>query len=481
MDKSLFDLITDAIITNSPKDVTIDERTLASELIESEKKGEPCSLYDFLPRTYRGKNLVLTHHLIYIFRCIVLFFIAIVYALFDLLHKIFTGEWKSRLLTPEEHKTKDPKEKWAKKLHTEKWRGIPSSTGLNAILVIVTLLTAIITLVLGLHFLIKEVVLSDNNCRINHYGIVTFDQGCLEEQHFFLLNAATFWTPTGISLSKGDKVYITASGSMYSDIDNMVEAAQNNTKPHYPRSNFYKNYQKMDQDAYYCIYGRYSQDTINKDNKPAYGSLLYQICDEVRKPKPFNDEGDPFAVRQINFAKFKNPIYKDNRYHFKAHKSGMLYFSFNDVLLDNAMIDTIVKHKDSSPQLYSFLIKVDSAFRKSIDTITDDTTKCQAIKDSIISQMLSDSLDSLIWFDDNFGEALVNIRVEKNIWNSQLPFHKKMLVAFYRKMDALYTKTEKGFPIDFLRSGLLIVISLILLWFGVDAFISERLKKKEAA
>ena len=481
MDKSLFDLITDAIITNSPKDVTIDERTLASELIESEKKGEPFSLYDFLPRTYRGKNLVLTHHLIYIFRCVVLFFIAIIYALFDLLHKIFTGEWKSRLLTTEEHEARDPNKKWAKKLHTEKWRGIPSSTGLNAILIIVTLIIAIITLVWGLHFLTKEVVLSDNNCRVNHYGIVTFDQGCLEEQHFFLLNAATFWAPTGIALSKGDKVYITASGSMYSDVDDMVKSAGCNTQPLYLRSRFYNEYDKMGEDAEYCIYGRYFQDTIDKENKPAYGSLLYQICDEVSKPKSFNDEHNPSAVRQINFAKFKKTKYKDSRYHFKAHKSGMLYFSFNDVLLDSAMIDTIVKHKDSSPQLYSFLIKVDSAFRKSIDSITDDTTKCQAIKDSIISQMLSDSLDSLIWFDDNFGEALVNIRVEKNIWNSQLPFHKKLLVAFYRRMDALYTKTEKGFPLDFLRSGLLIVILLILLWFGVDAFISERLKKKEAA
>lgn len=467
MDKSLFDLITDAIVTNSPKDVTIEERTLATELIESEKEGVPFSLYDFLPRKYSGKNLVLTHHLIYFFRCIVLFFIAIVYAIFDLLHKIFTGEWKSKPLTDKIREKKIPNEDWIQKLHPEKWRGIQSSTGLNAIIVIVTLLTAIIILVLGLHFLIKEVVLSDNNCRVNHYGIVTFDQGCLEEQHFFLLNAATFWTNTGIALSKGDKVYITASGSMYSDIDNMVEAAKKNKEPLYPRSNFYKSYRKMDPDANYCIYGRYSKDTTDKDNKPAYGSLLYQICDEVREPKPYNDDRDPSAVRQINFAKFKNPIYKDNRYHFKAHKSGILYFSFNDILLDSAIIATVVNKKDESPQLYRSLVKSNMYVRKA--------SAATAVK------LLNDTLDSLIWFDDNFGEALVNIRVEKNIWNSQLPFHKKMLVAFYRKMDALYTKTEKGFPIDFLRSGLLIVILLILMWFGVDAFVSERLKKKETA
>lgn len=465
MDNSLLNLIKQAIITHSEKDVTIHERTLATELIDSEKSNDPFSLYDFLPRSYRGKNLVFTRHLIYIFRCIALFFIALCYALYDLLHKIFTGEWKSKPLDAEVRKRRIPQKKWIKKLHPEKWRGIQSSTGLNAILLTATLIAAIIALVWGLHFLIKEVVLSDNNCRVNHYGIVTFDQGCLEEQHFFLLNAATFWTNTGIALSKGDKVYMTASGSMYSDIDNMVKSAYVNKKPLYSRSRFYKKYNKMDEDAEYCIYGRYPQDTIDESNKPVFGSLLYQICDEVRNPKPFNDERDPYAVRQINFAKFKNPIYKDNRYHFKADKSGILYFSFNDILLDSAMIATIVNKKNECPQLYRSLVKSDMSVRKA--------SAFTAVK------RLNKILDSLIWFDDNFGEALINIRVEKDIWNSQLSFHKKMLVALYRKMNALYTKTEDGFPLDFLRSGLLIMILVILLWFGVDAAISNRLKKSK--
>ena len=86
----------------------------------------------------------------------------------------------------------------------------------------------------------------------------------------------------------------------------------------------------------------------------------------------------------------------------------------------------------------------------------------------------------MIWFEDNFGEALINIRVEKNIWNAHLPFHKKMLVAYYRTMNALYTKTEKGFPIDFLQSGLLIFILLVLAWFGFDAIVSDQLKKRNS-
>lgn len=466
MKKSLFDFITEAIVTNSPKDVTIHERTLATELIDSEKNYDPFSLYDFLPRTYSGKNLVLTRHLIYFFRCVVLFFIALCYALYDLLHRIFTGNWKSKPLEEEVRERRIPNKEWIKKLHPEKWRGIQSSSGLNAIILIVMLIITLIALVWGLHFLLKEVVLSDNDCRVNHYGIVTFDQGCLEEQHFFLLNAASFWTNTGIALSKGDKVYITASGSMYSDVDNMVDAANCNKTLLYPRSNFYKQYNKKDMDAEYCIYGRYFKDTVDGQNKPVYGSLLYQICNEVNGPKPYNDEHNPTAVRQINFAKNTKNIFKDKRYYFIADKSGILYFSFNDILLDNNMIDIIIENQNRSPQIYRDLTK-------------NDYTCCKDCPCSI--RRLKARVDPQIWFKDNFGEALINIRVEKNVWNTHLPLHKKILVTLYRRMNALYTKTEKGFPMDFLQSGLLIVILMILLWFGADSAISYRLKKKKVS
>lgn len=469
MGKSLISLIKEAIVSHSEKNVTIHERTLVTELIEAEKKRNPFSLCDFLPRKYSGKNFVLTRHLIYIYRCIVLFFIALFYAVYDLLHKICTGEWKSKALDKKFIEDRIPDEKRRKKLHTEKWRGIESSTGLNAIIFICTLVFTIITLIWGLHFLLKEVVLPDNDCQVNHYGIVTFDQGCLEEQHFFLLNAATFWANTGIAVSKGDKVYITASGSMYSDVDDMIDAAADNKCLLYPRSDFYKLYREMDQDAEYCIYGRFYNDTTDRDNKPVFGSLLYQICDEVGGPKCYNDSLYPTVVKQINFAKNKNSLFGDKRYHFKAKNSGILYFSFNDILLDDSIIDAIIKnHGKKSVEVYNSLMK----------KIPKDSVCC-SFQDTCF--WLKSRVDSLIWFEDNLGEALINIRVERNVWHSHLPLHKKLMIAFYRKMNSLYTKTENGFPIDFLRSGLLLMILIVLLWFGIDTAVSNSLKKSKAA
>lgn len=467
MGKSLFDLITEAIVTSSPKDVIVHERTLASELMDSEKAGDPFALYDFLPPNYRGKNLVLTRHVIRIFRNVVLFFIALCYALYDLLHKLFTGEWKSEKLSEEIRKRRIPDKKWINRLHPEKWRGIKSSSGINAIIIVSMLIMTIIALVYGLNFLTKEVVLPDYDSHVNQYGVVTLNQGCLEDHHFFLLNAASFWSKTGIAVSKGDKVYITASGSMYSDVGEMVKTAKDNKASLYPRSDFHKKYLNMEPAAKFCIYGRYPDDTIEKDNKPVFGSLLYQIGDEVRGPKSYNDERNPSVVRQINFAKNKNSLFKDKRYYFIAHKSGMLYFSFNDILLDNSTIDQILADRKESSLVYYDLIKSTPCYKHNC---------CHSEKPCpYMVNYIKKEVDSLIWFEDNIGEALINVRVEKNVWKSQLPLHKKMLIAFYRRMDAYNIKTENGF----LQSGLFNVILAIVLWLGADVFISEKLKKRK--
>lgn len=451
MSKSLIDLIKQAILTESPQDISIDDRSLASELIESDKDGDPFALYDFLPRSYRGKNLVLTRHLLYFLRCVVLVFIGVSYLFYGLLYLIVTGKRKSKPLDEEVRARRIPNKKWIQRLHTEKWRGLKASSGLNTIILVVTLVGATIILAWGTHFFIKEVMLPDNNSSINGYGVVTIDQGCFEEQHFCLLNAATFWAPTGIAVSEGDKVFITASGSMYSDVGDMVKAAIDNNTLKYPRSSFHSHYNEMDANAIYCVYGRYQKDRDpkeHKDNQPVFGSLLYQICDEVNGPRPFNDDNNPDAVKQINFAHYKNT--KEKRFNFKSEESGMLYFSFNDILLDDATIDGIIKNKDDghSREIYDSLIR----------TIPD----CSLCPHLAGCWNFRNEVDSLIWFDDNFGEALINVRIQKNIRNSPLLFHKKVMMASYR----------------FWHNNYLMVMLIILSWFVLDFVVSRILKKK---
>lgn len=477
MDKSIFNLIKQAIITHSPKDVTIHERPLATELIKPEKK-DYFSLYDFLPPSYLGKKLILTRYLIYIGRVVILFIIAVIYAIYDLLHRIVTGAWKSEVCTPEKRagiiEEKDEKEnenekkkgnRWKKCLqsHPIRLRCIRSSSGLNSLILVFVLTISVLMLVFGFHFLIKEVVLPDNNSRINSYGVVSIDQGCLEEQHFFLLNSATFWTNTGIAVTEGDKVFITASGSMYSAIDDMSRAARENRKLNYTRSNFLGNYEKMGAGAEYCVYGRFPQDTI-----PAYGSLLYQICDEIRGPQPFNTIANPKAVKQINFAKYREANDIEKRYWFEADKSGLLYFTFNDVLLDDQMIDSIINDSSNTSLMCRSLKKLCHPQRDEAKLGTENIDTVKWLKTNV---------DSLIWFEDNFGEALINVRIEKKISNTQIDWRQKILLRYYRLLRSLYTETERGFWYDFFHSGLLILLLMGLGWFSLDVFVSNRLNR----
>lgn len=474
MDKSIFNLIKQAIITHSSKDVTIHERPLATELIESEKK-DYFSPYDFLPPSYLGKKLILTRYLIYIGRVVILFIIAVIYAIYDLLHRIVTGEWKSEVCTPKKRdgiiEEKDEKEneneekkenRWKKwlQLHPIRLRRIRSSSGLNSLILVFVLTISVLMLVFGFHFLIKEVVLPDNNSRINSYGVVSIDQGCLEEQHFFLLNSATFWTNTGIAVTEGDEVYITASGSMYSDIDDMSNAAKDNRKTLYSRSNFLCKYDTIEPDAEYCIYGRFRNDRHIPGNKPAYGSLLYQICDEIQGPRPYNTETDSIAVKQINFAKYKEDNRIDKRYRFKADKSGLFYFTFNDILLDDQMIDLIMSKTSETRES---LIDI---YTKYYDKSSLDTVK-----------WVKTNVDSLIWFEDNYGEALINVRIEKKISNTHIDWRQKILLRYYRLLRSLYTETEQGFWYDFFHSGLLVLMLIVLGWFTLDVFVSNRLNR----
>jgi hypothetical protein len=408
---SLISAIYDAIFTETPSDVTINERSFVSVLLDSNNK-ESLSKEDFRIHSYKGKSLILTRHLVhFVVTYVVLGIIWLIYFFYNFMHWCATG----------------------------RWRGTKSSSGINFIIGSTVLIATIIILIYILAFLIKDVVLSPNNARINNKGVITVDQPCLETHSFFLLNAATFWTSTDIQISKDDEIFITASGSIYSDVGNMYKAAVTNDTLLYQRNIFAPNVNiNKDATVKYCIYGRYRDDTLHKKDKeyPRYGSLLYQICTNHKGPVAFNDSHKTNAVRQMNFSN------KDNEFHFTADKSGVLYLTFNDILLDTVMFDRIV---------------FDNGYMKGeLDSI--GFTKNDCIN------------NSRIWFQDNLGEVLVNVRIEKNIWKSDLPFYKKVVVAAYRKINYLSIQSSVAW---------IIVLISIMLWFIIDGLIiSNKYKKR---
>lgn len=409
---SLISAIKDAIFTETPGNVTVNERSLLSVMLDNDNNGKSLSWDNFKIKIHKGEPLLITRIIIQVLRDIVLGFIGIVYLCYNVFHWIITG----------------------------KWRGMHPSSGINAIISLVTLISAIVTLIYIFAFFMIDVVIAPNNARTNSRGVITIDQPCLESHSFFLLNSATCWTPTDIQISEGDKVYVTASGSMYSDIGNMYEKALNNDTLDYSRSSLYPHIisSQDTSDVKYCIYGRYKNDRCKSFNEyPRYGSVLYQICNNHKGPILYNDSVHPNEVKQLNFND-KNQVCN------YAKKSGFLYLTFNDILLDKETFENIKKDNRD-------------IWKK--EFVKTGKTSYDSIK------------DSKIWFQDNIGEILVNVRIEKNILNSDLPWYKKILMLVYRDIDHSVNQS-------FFGTYLGILVTYISIFLLFDILISTLLRVK---
>lgn len=425
---SLISTIRQAIFTETSSNVSINQHSFVDMLIEDGGKRDAFSAEDFKCKSYRDKSLILSHHFLHFLKVLVLGLIWCVYAIYNLLHRLFTGEW----------------------------RGMKSSSGINIVILTLVTIFSIVSLMYILMFLIRDVVLAPNNAYINSKGVVTVTQPCYETQSFFLLNAATYWTSTDIHISEGDRVYITASGSMYSDIGEVFEAADKNHSLLYQRSGFgtTKPISLDTIDVQYCIYGRYKKDRTNNVYTDArFGSLLYQIAQPHGGPIDYNTDDKPNEVQQANFC---NKRGKSKTYKFKAKKSGTLYLTFNDILLDEATIDVLIR--DKPPQIWADI-------NKSMLGGNKDSISC--LKNTIIEHVG----DPLIWFQDNVGEILVNVRIEKNIWKSDMRWYKRIACSFYRYIDHCWNK-------PFLESPLPCTIIFVVLYFGIDMTVSTFIKRR---
>lgn len=445
MSSSIISTIKQAILTETPSDVSIRERSLVSFLIEKNGEGEPLTWSDFKIKLNLEKPLVITRFFIQLLNKIILAGIWLFYGAYNIIHKILTG----------------------------RWRGMKPSSGINTVILATTLIMAIIVLLGMLMFLIRDVVFAPNTAHVNSKGVLTVDQPCYVTQSFFLLNAATYWTSTDISISKGDRVFLSASGSMYSDIGDVYSAAYKNDTLLYHRSAFGPFLPNANDTigVKYCIFGRYPKDRKDTCLKTAarYGSLLFQICNSHAGPKDYNDDNDECAIQQVNFAEFvydrdnsginylKNLINSKRQYSFVANKSGVLYLTFNDILLDNAMIDTLVRDSTRATTIWNDL----------------KTTLLNNVHDSNLVDSLKCKIkDSTIWFQDNVGEILVNIRIEKNIWESDMRWYKKPVIWFYRVFEKCSTKPFWGYILPQ-------VFLIIFAYFGIDIFISSILRRRK--
>ena len=377
-------------------------------------------------------------------------------------------------------------------------RDLSQSPRFNFIVFITACTFYIMLIVAILIFFIKSVLLFKTDARVNEYGAISMPQSCERENYMFLLNTATFWDNSGIKVIEGDEVSITVSGSFFSDIDEMYKSALNNKKPKFDRTyvTFDKSREsKPDTSVHSYFLLTNIKDILKVDSfskpfdadkeSPTFGSLLVAIRD-ASEHKPFN---------QDSIFRKKDP--DDNKpLTFIADRAGYLNFAVNDEYFDKTCFN-IVKDSinlqtkleiyniariskiqyETFKKTYKEILHPDSNANSSYYYFTEadlETIK----KDTVLQTVLGfkgkvDTLTSWatwnediakMWYSDNVGDILINVRIKRNQVQGNI-FKPSMMTKSYRMVEDFFL-TPKFWENK--RNTLILFVILVILWLSID-------------
>ena len=312
---------------------------------------------------------------------------------------------------------------WLASRLTGKRKNLRQSIRTNSVILMGGIVATITMIVVMLVFFIKDVLLFPADNHINDYGTVTMAQPCGVEHNVLLVNSSEFWAETGIRVVEGDLVKIAASGAFYGNLVDFHDSALKNRKRRYAPDNFHwkvedspsliqkfkqwvVNEDVVNDDTRFCVYGR------NGERDARYGSLLYQIKGEGEMAAVKNCSNEDQVIFQVN------PL-KDQAFEFTAEKSGVLCFAINDIYLDDsALVNEIIA---SDLQKYEDFKKDPTKERPllseyTLSRIEKDSVACVNFRDSVLAGNQS------MWYDDNIGEILINVNIERKEPGNLLSF-----------------------------------------------------------
>ena len=307
-----------------------------------------------------------------------------------------------------------------------------------------------IIIVLTAAFFLRNILFFPQRSSTNTYGTITRSQPASTEFSMFLLNSAKPWSPTGITVSKGDRVYVSVSGAYYGSMSDIEKAARYNKSKKYAVKDFIhlgdeskdpNSHNQIDSINHYCVFGR------EKWDKHAHiGSLLLQVHPEGSIPSSKNryhretfwrrlfhhrDTVDIIQMPVIRAEKqySKWPEFKKSKvFNFYASHSGTLSVMVNDVYFPKE--DAEFRNRIGQLDSIQFRKLFGDEFSKGLSFRRDGSgTLTQASLDTMNTRLLK---NPSVWYDDNVGEVLVNVKVERKRSQEGFAFDDLFLHAYLR-------------------------------------------------
>lgn len=300
----------------------------------------------------------------------------------------------------------------------------------NFFLFVVMVVGFVLLLVsLGAYFM-RDVIMFPKNGYSNQSGAVVMEQPFASTHYLYLFNSAIPWSNTGIEVLKGDEITISASGGFSNDIAEQKLSAERNMKK--PDFQYINPGYKLREDNYNAPELlkkiRLYPDAFTNGEKSRYGSLLYSIA-----PETGGGVDDTLTrIYQLDVVNGRNPIIAD--------RDGVLRVSINDIYFSEAVVDTLIHGLKSD---------MNSLSRDSVISKLNKSLPEVAWIDNAIANV-GGARNSLknhpsIWFDDNNGEILLNIKVRRNPWmQSDKTMPDKIYGGIFGGIDSLPEKAMSG-------------------------------------
>ena len=322
-------------------------------------------------------------------------------------------------------------------------------------------------------FFLNDVLLFKSKNFITENGSIKMEQPCGREHYMFLYNTAVCWENTGIQISAGDNVEISASGAFYGKISDLSESAKSNCELEYPWYNAALNRGELICDSILepCMY---------KGEGAHFGSMLIQIHPENI------GHNYHYTGNDSDFIKGEVLQLQPQKTEFEANISGLLYVAVNDIYLDEKSVDQIIQLKENGH---------DTVYERLIGRYKDNNIISKIFGDDYLND-LSNVASKIVgirnWTDTIIENKCVNDDLElidcinffKECHNSKVVFSSQLKICEDLLLSANIGNltAESVLNIDQLenlnqlRDGLTLIIEK----YGLDNIYSSKYKDYQA-
>jgi hypothetical protein len=261
----------------------------------------------------------------------------------------------------------------------------------NFVCLFIAVIVCVTILITSFVFFINDVLLFQNNSKLNQMGAIISERSCKRETTIFLFGSAQRWANTGIQLQKGDEIKISYSGGFNSDIVGLKEAAETNDTLRYKWISFSNDTTPTDSLT--------RKRLLYNDEKDArFGSLLYVIAGEMGVADEIDT--DIYQVEQNKAASVK--------------QNGVLYLAVNDIYLTDTVIRLYEKDNKRLIPIDSSITKTTfDKYKDSIDLFYKYTDTLYIIAGKSFIDYFSKNRE--LFYQDNLGEVLVVVDIKRHI------------------------------------------------------------------